>query len=171
MSELASLMLAEERKALWLFATKPVNPAKVTPAEVNAAENVADRVFADGTYFRATGSESVSRPLLCGGNNAGLGKSNYEAQVDLARFLDSLGHSVEEEDFLWDACKQKGTTLWFGVRVGPKWDAQAVAGDEISVFQVMTDNPQDPQAFPDYIEKIVPMSVSQAWLDQTLTAT
>lgn len=171
MTDIASLMLAEERVALWLFTTKPADPAKAKLAELNAAENVADRVFADGTYFRAVGSESVSRPLLCGGNNSGLGRSNYEAQVDIARFLDASGHGIVDEDFLWEACKKKGATLWFATRVGPKWDAPAAEKDEISLFQVMTDNPQDPQTFADYIEKIVPMSVTQAWLDQTLSAT
>lgn len=167
---IAGLMLAEERIAWWLMPTAPADPANVTAAEVNAGVNVACRVFGDGTYLRAAASESVNRPLLCGGNNQGLGRSNYEGQIDVARFLDDDGHAIEEEDVLWDAVKSKGTSLWFATRVGPEWNAEAGPKDEISVFQVVTDNPQDPQTFSDYIEKIVPLAVSNAWLDQTLSA-
>lgn len=165
-----ALMLAEERVALWLLPTKPANPAKVTIAELAAGKNVSCRVFADGTYLRPTSSDSVNRPLLCGGNSQGLGKSNYEGQIDAARFLDSAGHAIEEEDLLWDAIREKGTECWFAWRVGPKWDAAPATDDEVSVFQTLTDNPQDPQAFNDYVEKIVPLAVTQAWLNQVLAA-
>lgn len=170
MADVGSLMLAEERVALWLLTTPPTDPGKVTVAELTAGTNVACRVFADGTYLRPVGSESVTRPLLCGGNSSGLGKSNYEGQLDVARFLDSTGHAVTADDTLWDATKTKGTTLWFAKRVGPKWDAAAAAKDEVDVFKVVTDNPQDPQTFSDYIEKIIPLAVSQAWLNQVLAA-
>lgn len=163
-----ALMLAEERVALWLLPTKPANPAKITAAELTAGKNVSDRVFADGTYLRPAASEVVNRPLLCGGNSQGLGRSNYEGQLDVARFLDASGHSVEEEDLLWEATRTKGAECWFALRVGPKWNAPATAKDEVSVFQTTTDNPQDPQTFADYIEKIVPVAVSQAWLNQVL---
>ena len=168
--DISALMLAEERVALWLLPAAPEAPGKVTITELTAGENVACRVFSDGTYLRATQSDTVNRPLLCGGNSSGVGRSQYEGQLDIARFLDADGHAVAEDDVLWDAAREKGTTLWFAKRVGPKWDTAPAVKDEISVFKVVTDNPQDPQTFSDYIEKIVPLAVSDAWLDQVLTA-
>lgn len=169
-TDLAALMLAEERVALWLLTGAPAKPGAITIAEITAGENVSNRVFADGTYIRATNSDAINRPLLSGGNSSGVGASQYEGQLDIARYLDSNGHAIEDEDLLWDAARTKGTTLWFAKRVGPKWDAAPSAGDEVSVFKVTTDNPQDPQTFSDYIEKIVPIPVSDAWLDQVLVA-
>lgn len=169
-SSIAGLTLADERIAWWFSTTPPAKPNAITSAELATWENVAGRCFADGSYLRAVGSESVTRPLLNGANKSGFGRSNYEGQIDVARFLDSLGHSMEDEDMLWQALKVKGTKLYFATRVGPKWDSAPTAKDEISVFEVTTDTPQDPQSFSDYISKIVPLAISDAWLDQTLAA-
>lgn len=169
-ASIAGLMLADERVALWVSTTPPADPAKITITELASWENFADRCFADGTYMRATGSETLNRRLVSGGNKQGFGASNYEAQVDVARYLDADGHAIEEEDFLWTATKKKGTTLFIAKRVGPRWDTAPAAKDEVSVFKVTTDTAQDPQTFGDYIEKIVPLAVQDAWLDQVLTS-
>lgn len=164
-----AVMLADKRIALWLLPTKPAVPDAPTIAEINAGTNVACKVFKTDTYLRATTSETVNDPLLCGGNAQAFGNSNYEGQLAVARFLDSAGIAVEEEDVLWEGVREKGSELWFAWRVGPKWDAPAAAKHEVSVFQTLTDNAQDPQTFDGYIKKIVPLAIQNAWLDRVLS--
>ena len=165
-------MLADKRVALFLFTSAPagLSAGTVTVEEIDEATNHACNVFKADTYLRATGSESVTDPLLCGGLQQGFGNSNYEGQISIARFLDANGVAIDEEDVLWDAAREKGTKLYLGMRVGPKWDAPGAKDQEISIFEVITDNPQDPQAFDGYIKKIVPLGVQNAWLDLKVTA-
>mgnify|MGYP006915349544 CR=1 FL=1 len=82
-TDLAALMLAEERVALWLLTGAPAKPGAITIAEITAGENVSNRVFADGTYIRATNSDAINRPLLSGGNSSGVGASSMKGSWTL----------------------------------------------------------------------------------------
>lgn len=165
-----ALMLADKRIGLWQLPTKPANPASPTIAEIAAGVNVACKVFKADTYLRATDSATINDPLLCGGAASAFGESAYEGRLAVARFLDSAGIPVEEEDVLWEAVREKGTTLWFAHRAGPVWDAAPAAKQEFSIFEVITDNAQAPQTYDSYIKKIVPLAVQNAWLDRVLAA-
>lgn len=164
------MMLADKRTALYLLAGEPADPSAPTVADFEDAINVADKVAAADTYLRPTGSEQVKDPLLSGGAQNAFGSSNYEGSINVVRFLDETGVPDDTEDMLYTAVKEKGTTLWFALREGPVWNTTPAAKQEVSVFQVITDDPQSPQTREGYIKRRVPLAVAEAWLDRSLAA-
>lgn len=163
-----ALMLADKRITLWLMTTPPKDPAKVTIAELAAAKNISCKITKADFSLGPSGSDTVNDPLLCGGAASAFGNSQYSGQLPVARFLDNEGHAIEEDDILWDATKAKGSTLWLGLRMGPRWDAAPVAKDEVSVYEALTDDPQNPSDFNGWIKRITPLAIQNAWLDQVL---
>lgn len=170
MAGTGNLMQADKNVAWYLLDGKPSTPGALKVEDLTGATNIACNVFLADTYLGATASDQVTDPLLCGGANVAFGKSNYEGQMSAARFYDEDGVPDAASDVLWDAAKAKGTTLYIAIRRGPKWDADAATGQEVSLYEVITDNPQTPQSMEGYIKAVIPLGVQQAWEHQVLSA-
>lgn len=162
------MMLADKATAWVIFESKPADPTKVKVSEWDAATNIACNLLADGSYLGPAASSEVSETLLCGGTVTGFGADNYQGQATVARFYDTDGKPDQVGDATFTAMQEKGTTLFIGVRRGPKWDAKGATGQQVSVFEVMTDLPQDPQQASGYIKNIIGLGVQNAWLHNAL---
>lgn len=158
-----ALMLADKNRALFRLEDVPADIDNPTVAELQASENVADRVFLADTYFRAANSESITDPFLNGDQNQGWGADNWEAQVSVARFFEA-GKPSTTEDVLFEATRTKGTVNVWATRKGVRWDAPIEAGQEFSIFVTVSDTPQEPQESTGYEKVIVPQAVRRASL-------
>src|SRR5690606_2612414 len=89
------------------------------------------------------------------------GASNYEGTVTPFRYLDATGAADALNDVAWDALKEKGTTLWLVEREGPEYTTAWTTGDEVDVYEVVTDEPQKPTDRTGFIKRIVPLGVQR----------
>ena len=152
--------IADERIKLVALTTKPASLFAVKVGEANAGVDLSCRIMMSDFRLSPTASDTVNEPALCeGGNSAAPGKSNYEGSLTPFRFLDVDGQADTANDVAYAALKEKGTELWLIKRVGPKYDEPFAVSDDIEVYHVFTDNPQDPSEFTGYIKKVVPLFV------------
>lgn len=164
-----ALTLADKNRALFLLTVAPADIKAPKLSELSDAENVSDRVFLNGTYFRATDSEKVTDPFLNGDPNEAWGADAFEAAVNVARFYED-GKPDETNDIVFDAVKTKGATCVWVTRKGVAWDAPLAAGQEVSIFVCEADNPQEPQDGAGYEKVTSPQAVKRAALYKTVAA-
>lgn len=158
--------LADARLKVVVLTKRPVDPTAPTLTELNdpAVVDISCRVLKSDYRLSATASDTVSDAELCSASNAvTYGASNYEGNVTPFRYLDAQGKPETGEDDAWAALKAKGTTLWFVEREGPEYDQPFAAGDEIDVYEVITDQPQKPTDRSGFIKRTVPLGVQRAW--------
>ncbi|MDK6230737.1 hypothetical protein QP123_11010, partial [Streptococcus agalactiae] len=62
-----------------------------------------------------------------------------------------------------EALRTKGTTLWLVEREGPEYDKDYEVGDEIDIYEVVTDTPQKPSDRTGYIKRTIPLGVQNAY--------
>ena len=152
--------IAEERIKLTALTTKPAEPLAPTPAELNAGVELSCKVLFSDFRLSPTASDTVNEPALCeNGNSTAPGKSNYEGNITVFRFLDDDGKPVVAEDDGWELVKEKGTELFLYKRIGPKFSQAWAAADKAEYFHALTDLPQDPTDLTGYIKKTVPLFV------------
>lgn len=164
-------VIADGRIKLTALVAKPKNPAKPTAAELTAGVDLQEKVLKSDYRLSATASDTVNDAVLAAtGNAVTFGSSNYEGSVTPLRYLDENGKSVAEEDDAWALLKTKGTTMWLAEREGPQHDKAWEAGDEVSVYEVVTDDPQKPSERTGYIKRVVPLGVQRAWENGTVGA-
>lgn len=162
--------LADGKIKLAILSVKPANPAAPTVAELNAGIDASSRVLSSDYTLGAVDSDKVAeKPLSQEGNSNAMGASNYQAAITPFRYFTSSGASEAVEDAVFQAVKTKGAGLWLAERQTSKRSTEAwAAGDEVSVFEVITDNPQKPSDAGGYIKRRVPMEVQDAWLGGTV---
>lgn len=152
--------IADERIKLVALTTKPVDLNSIPVATLTAAVDLSCSVLMSDFRLTAVASDTVNEPALCeGGNSSAPGRSNYEGTVTPFRYLDAEGLPEATNDEAFELMREKGTELWLVKRIGPKFDEPFATGQEVEVFHVFTDNPQDPTEFTGYIKKVVPMFV------------
>ena len=164
------LTLADKNITMWLLPSgvEDIDAPKVS--EISAGSNISQKVFKQDTYLRPTASEAVSEPLLSGDPAQGYGQDNFEGQLNVGRFYDTDGKPDATLDTLWTAAKAKGTPLTIAMRYGAHWNTAPVSGQEVSVYEVTTDNPQPPQDLSGFIKRIIPLAVMKASLDVALAS-
>lgn len=160
------LTLADARTKLTILNTAPADLSAITVAELGAGIEASCKVNKPDFRLSPTASDTVpDQPLCQEGNATTFGNSNYEGTMTVLRFLDATGKPETSEDEVWDAVKTKGSRVWLVKRVGPKWSVDWAAGDLYQVYEVVTDNPQDPTDMAGYIKSVVPLGVQDARLD------
>lgn len=143
------------------------DPTKPTVAEVNAGTEASKFMAMANFALGAVASESGGDPAVNGDPNAYFGTSNYEGTLTPFRYLDNDGKPIVSEDVLWPLINTKGTQVTIVYREGPGWDAAGVEGQEVSIFEATTDNPQTGDR-TGYIKRTVPLAISRAWLDKKI---
>ena len=152
--------IAEERIKLVCLSTRPANPAAPTTAELTAGTDLSLKVLFSDFRLSPTASDTLNEPALGeGGNSSVAGKSNYEGNLSLFRFLDDGGEPIALEDDGWELMKAKGTDLHFYKRIGPVHTTPFASGQDVEYYHAQTDNPQDPQDLAGYIKKVIPLLV------------
>lgn len=161
--------ISDERVALRLLPAAPVNPKAITVTEWAAGIPLECRIM--DYRLSATPSDTVPSGELCKGTNAQApGRSNYEGNVTVLRYLTAAGLADAANDIAWDTFKDKGATLHLADREGPEHDAAGAAGQEYSYYEVITDNPTKPTERSGFIRREVVLLVQSAAENKKLVA-
>lgn len=166
--------LADGHTKVTILLDAPANPAAPTVAELNAGIDASCNIMASDFAFGATDSDKVAEKALCVVNNANaLGASNYTAGMTVFRYWDAVTKAADATaDEVFDATREKGTTLWVYARETAKLSTEAwAATDEIYLgAEVLTDTPQPPSDRGGFIKRRVPMEVQAAYDDIAVAA-
>jgi hypothetical protein len=146
------------------------DPPVVTAVEATAGVRLDNHILKSDYRLSATGSDTVNEPELSAEGNAVVyGASNYEGNLTVFRYLDVDGQPDAATDVAYDLLREKGTTLWLIERVGPKASVAFTIGDIVDVYEVVTDNPQQPSDRTGFIKRVTPFGVQNAYLNIALT--
>lgn len=163
--------LADGRIKLVALAVDPANPGAITVTEANAGTDLSCRILKSDYRLSPVASDTIADAELCSeGNATAFGASNYEGTVTPFRYLDEDGKTEVANDVAWELLKEKGTHLYFIEREGPHYTEPFAAGDEIEVYEIITDNPQKPSDRAGFIKRVVPLGVQRAWLNKLVVA-
>jgi hypothetical protein len=161
--------ISDERVALRALPEPPANPKAITTEEWDAGIPLECRIM--DYRLSATASDTVAAGELCEGTNAQApGRSNYEGNITILRYLTGAGLSDAANDIAWITFKNKGTTLHLVEREGPEHDAEGTAGQEYSYYEVISDNPTKPTERTGFIRREVPLLVQRAAENKVLVA-
>lgn len=163
--------LADGTIKLAILTIKPALPLSPTTTELNAGIDASCRILSSDYVLGATDSDKIAEKELCkSGNSNAMGPSNYQGALTPFRYWNTTTDvSDPTEDTVYQALKAKGTTLYLYERQTSKASTEAWAnGDEVSGFEVVTDNPQKPSEAGGYIKRRVPLEVQDAFLNGTV---
>lgn len=164
--------LADGHTKLAVLATKPVNPEAPTLSELNAGIDASCRIAKSPYTLGPTTSETVNDPELCVDVNATVyGASNFEGQLAPFRYFDDETGQVDAEgDVVYQALKTKGTEVWLVERESGKKSTDAwAAGDDVSVYRVLLDNPKKSDR-TGYVKNIIDLAVQEGYLNAKVGA-
>lgn len=164
---------ADGREKVTALLTAPADLKAVTVAEATAGIDIHWHV--NKPDFRLSPTASATHndtPLGAKGTWNNFADGNAEGTLTVFRDLGPDGKPVadSESEAVFEMVKEKGTELWLLVRKGPEADDPWEAGDEYSVFQVRTDEPQDPSDRSGFLKYVVPLGVANFARFQTLAA-
>lgn len=156
--------LAEGHIKLSILTTKPVNPAAPTATELKAGIDASCKITKEGFRWTMADSETIDDAALCTtGKAVAPGADNYDLNLQIYRYWLDAGGADPAADVLYEAMRQKGTTLWGYVRITDKLGTEEwVAGDEIHLgAEFWTDWPQHVDG--GWIKLKIPAYASQGW--------
>jgi hypothetical protein len=135
---MAAKMLADGNVRLdWVPAIASVHAPTLTELAATGALPLADKVALNNFAFGAKESDKIDDPALSGNSNSSApGRSNFEAGGDFFRYQNTI------DDKAWTLFTTKGQHGYLVMRVGKASAAAWAAGDEVSVMEVLTDEPQ-----------------------------
>lgn len=123
------------------------DPANPTAAEINAGENLSCAIVTGFTLNPTDSDTDDTRSICDEGNVANPTWDNYEA--NLTFFRTTIGEAAQEGtvdavmETAFNLFRHKGKLGYLVRRVGKKYHQPAADGDIVSVFKVLSDNPQD----------------------------
>lgn len=164
--------LADGHTKLAVLATKPVNPEAPTITELKAGIDASCRIAKSPYTLGPTTSETVNDPELCVDVNSTVyGASNFEGQIAPFRYFDDKTGQVDVEgDVVYQALKTKGTEVWLVEREsGKKSTDEWAAGDDVSVYRVLLDNPKKSDR-TGYVKNIIDLAVQEGHLNAKVGA-
>lgn len=156
--------LADGRILLVALQTKPANLKAPTVAELAAGKKISCRVMKSDYALGAESDSQITEQEMCkkGEGNAP-GPTSYAGSLTVFRYFDDAGKAVVADDFAWDLLKEKGTELVLVEREGPLESKPFEEGDEVSLYEVITNTPTKPSdRFAGYTKRTVTLSVSDA---------
>lgn len=151
--------LADGHRKVSILTSAPSNPLSPTTTELNAGIDASARILASDWVFTATDSDKFQEKSLADLINANVfGAGNAQAGMTIFRFFDTVtGAPDPTTDALFTAVKTKGTTLYIYEReTGKVATAAWASADQILGMQVLTDEPQKPDA-GGYIKRRIPL--------------
>ena len=113
-----------------------------TVTELTGGVDLSCLVTAADYALGATGDDSIADPALCDSTNSSVpGRTTYEAAMNFFRFTESA------DDIAWTTFTGKGISGYLVERLGHAVGEKAhevawAAGDEVSVYEVITNTPQ-----------------------------
>lgn len=143
-----------------VMTTAPADPTAITVAELTAGIDATFSAAASGTRFSFTASDTTSDPMYGDSSNATITtRSNYEGTIAPVLLLDDTTEAYTALDNdLYEALKEKGTTIYVASGITGDPAAARAAGDVYDYFVFTTDNPQQPTDVGGYRKRIVPLN-------------
>ena len=157
-------LLADGRIALVALTEPPAKLDAPTVAELEKGTRLECRINKADYTLGATGSSTIDEQELCKtGEAKDFGPANYEGTLTVFRYMDRDGKANAQEAIAWELLQTKGTHLWLAEREGPVASVPFEAGQEVSVYEVNTDQPQKPSdRNAGNVKRIIPLSVLDA---------
>ncbi|MGY5764986.1 phage tail tube protein [Brachybacterium sp. DNPG3] len=165
--------LADGKIKLGLLPVAPVDPNAPTLSEIEASLDISCRIAKTPYTLGPTTSESINDPELCTDVNATVwGASNFEGQIAPFRYFDDVTGLVDETgDEVFQALKTKGIEVWLVERDSHKKSTEDwTAGDEVSIYRAILDNPKKPSDRGGFIKRIVDLAIQEGFLDKVIVA-
>lgn len=166
--------LADGHTKLAVLATAPADPEALTLTELNAGLDASCRIAKNGYSLGATASETFADPALCEDVNSTVwGASNFEASIPVFRYFDDTTQQVDATgDEVYQALKTKGTEVWLVERESLKKSTDPwAAGDDVSVYRALLDNPQKASDRTGYIKNVISPAIQEGHLNVKVAGT
>ena len=169
--------LADGRTKVAILSQKPADPLAPTLAELNAGIDASCRLNAADFNVGPTDSETIDEKELCvEGNATALGPSNATIEFTPFRYFNLDTGKAEESsgdeigDAVFQATKRKGSRLWMVIRETSKKSTEEwAAGDEVDVYEFITDNPQNVDR-TGYVKRKIMGAFQEMWLNGEVSA-
>lgn len=169
--------LADGRTKVAILSQKPADPLAPTLAELNAGIDASCRLNAADFNVGPTDSETIDEKELCvEGNATALGPSNATIEFTPFRYFNLETGKAEASsgdeigDAVFQATKRKGSRLWMVIRETSKKSTEEwAAGDEVDVYEFITDNPQNVDR-TGYVKRKIMGAFQEMWLNGEVSA-
>lgn len=157
-------LLATKRERWVILNDKPANPEAVTAAEADAGVR-AECFLTTDSRLSATGSTTTAEAAICEGTAANVpAQKQYEGNLTIFRDLDEeTGLPVASGDEVFGALSTFGSRRWVLVSKGPMYTETFTTGHPYKLYEVVTDEPQEPSSREGAIKDVVPLFVQDAW--------
>lgn len=164
--------IADKRERWVWLETKPANPEAVTAAEANAGIRMECDLLSSDSRLSPTASDTINERAICEATNAQAPTNgNFEGRLAVFRDVDpATGLPVADGDVVFNAVVRKGTRGWILKSKGPLYTEDFAADHPYSLFEVVTDEPQDPQDRGGYIKDVVPLLPQDMWTQRKIAA-
>lgn len=166
--------LADGHKRVTILAARPANPEAPTVTELAAGIDASCRFLKSDYRISAAASDTIADAELCSTTNAqAFGAGNYEATFTSFRYFDPTnpGQFDPDGDEVFQALKEKGATVFIAEReTGKEFKEAWAAGDEVSVYELLLDNPTKPSEQGGYVKRTHVPAVQNAWEYGTVAA-
>ena len=160
--------LASKRERWVGLTTRPADPNAVTAEELNAGVRMECDLLPD-SRLSAAGSVTVSEGSLCEGTSNRPTEQQFEGTMTMFRMYDpDTGQPVEHDAF--ELVRDWGTGLHIATSKGVSFEEDFEDGQEYSLFELTTDNTQDPSDRGAYIKQTIPLFVHNGWLNKIVAA-
>lgn len=164
--------LADGKTKVVLLKSAPADIDALKVSDITGGTDISCAIRKSDFRHGPTGSNTVTEAPLCvKGDPEVFTESNYGVTMTLFREFSNTTKQVDTEaDKAFQAFSKKGKTAWIVVRDQTMKDSKEdiAKGDEVSIYEVMCDDPQNPYDRGGYIKKTIPLTVQRASVDQVL---
>lgn len=157
-------LLASKRERWVLLTEKPENPEAVSATDANAGIR-AECFLTTDSRLSATGSTTTQEAAICDGAVAAVPVDRqFEGSLTVFRDLDpDTGLPVSSGDEVFAALSEFGARVWVLVSKGPQYTEDFESGQPYKLYEVITDEPQEPSSREGSIKEVVPVHVQDGW--------
>ena len=163
-------LLADKGTTAWLLPALPEDPENPTVEEVNAGQDISCVVAADFNIGAGAPTTTEDGALCEGANRQVPTAATHEATINAIRFYNPETRQVDvESDFFFQAVKEFGSEVVVAVRDGgkdPRKFPEAVAGDEISVYSLISGGAGRAADRTGYQKRLIHVTVQDAYEDK-----
>ena len=141
-----------------------VNGALSLATDLTSAKDLSDNILKSTYALGSTGADKVTEPSLAAvTNNSVPGMSNYTADMEFFRYLDTTGQSAPLEDIPFTIFTGKGIRVWLVERKGPPSTTALAVADVVDIYEVLTDDPRPPKDYASYLKFGQMFHVQKVW--------
>ena len=157
---------------LTVLTVAPAAPGVLSLAtDLTGGKDLSDNILKSSYTLGATGADKVNEPSLAATTNSSVpGMSNYNADMEFFRYLDTMGKSAPLEDIPFTLFTGKGIRVWLVERKGPQSSTALAVADVVDIYEVLTDDPRPPKDYASYLKFGQMFHVQKVWNRVAITA-